>query len=165
MKSVICISFFVLLIIASISSCVKEKNFSPIPAIEFEKFSLYGHDSADCFIKFKDGDGDIGIPASNAATPDDLKMKYLYKDPLSGVFLPVDSSFGTPHFDTLFYSYRVPYLTPDGQYKALDGEIKIKLRTHPLFGPHHIVKFEITLSDRAGHRSNAVSTNEITVIP
>jgi hypothetical protein len=164
MKHFIYISVFALLIAASVSSCVREKSFPPQPVIEFEKFETFGHDSANCYIKFKDGDGDIGIHAGDNLSPDDLKMKYLYKD-VNGVFQPVDSSFGTPHFDTLFYSYRVPDITPNGQYKALDGEIKIKLRTAPLFGPHSIVKFEIRLTDRAGNKSNIVSTNEITVIP
>ncbi len=164
MKQFIYISFFLVIVAASVSSCVKEKHFPPQPVIVFKEFVTYGHDSADCFITFKDGDGDIGILAGDAVSPDDLKMKYLWKDP-NGVFQPVDSSYGTSQFDTLFYSYRVPNITPDGQYKALDGEIKIKLRTAPLFGPHSIVKFEITLRDRAGNKSNMVSTNEIPVIP
>lgn len=164
MKHFFYILVFVALICASVSSCVREKTFSPVPAIQFERFVTYGHDSADCFIKFQDGDGDIGIPASDNTSPDDLKMKYLYKG-TDGTFLPVDSSFGTPHFDTLFYSYRVPYLTPAGQYKALDGEIKIKLRTQPLFAVGHVVKFEIILTDRAGNKSNMVTTNEINVVP
>ena len=164
MKQFIYISFLLVIIGTSISSCVKEKKFPPQPAIVFEKFVTYGHDSADCFITFKDGDGDIGILAGDATSPDDLKMKYLFKDS-GGIFQPIDSSFGTTPFDTLFYSYRVPNITPDGQYKALDGEIKIKLRTAPLFGPHTVVKFEITLRDRAGHRSNMVETNEIIVVP
>jgi len=164
MKQFIYITLFLVIIGSSFSSCVKERQFPPEPVITFEKFVTYGHDSADCFITFKDGDGDIGIFRGDAFSPDDLKMKYLYKN-TDGVFVPVDSSFGTAHFDTLFYSYRVPNITPDGQYKALDGEIKIKLRTAPLFGPHSFVKFEITLTDRAGHKSNTVTTNEITVIP
>jgi hypothetical protein len=164
MKYFIILLFTITLLGAGLTSCVKEKQFSPIPAIVFEKFVEYGHsDSADCFIKFKDGDGDIGIFSSDNFSPDDLKMKYLYKDS-NGNFVPVDSSFGTAQFDTLFYSYRVPNITPDGQYKALDGEIKIKLRSAPIFGPQDIVKFEITLTDRAGHRSNMVTTNEITVV-
>ena len=164
MKHFFYILFFVLLVGVSISSCVRQKMYSPIPAIQFERFVAYGHDSADCFITFQDGDGDIGIPVSDNVSLDDLKMKYLYKNS-DGIFVPVDSSFGTPHFDTLFYSYRVPYLTPTGQYKALDGEIKIKLRTQPLFAVGHVVKFEITLIDRAGNKSNMVTTNEINVAP
>lgn len=155
--------FFVFTI--GIVACVKEKNFPPQPVIEFNRFDLYGHDSANCYIKFKDGDGDVGLLSSDVTSPDDLKMKYLYKDTATGLFLPVDSSFGTAQFDTLFYTYRVPNLTPQGQYKALDGEIKIKLRSSPLFGPHQIVKFDIRLTDRAGNKSNIVSTDEINVVP
>jgi hypothetical protein len=155
----------VILIGILITACVKEKQFPPEPVIVFERFDLYGHDSANCFITFKDGDGDVGIAQNDLNSPDDLKMKYLYKDTASGLFMPVDSSFGTAQFDTLFYSYRIPNITPDGQYKALDGEIKIKLRSSPLFGPHSIVKFEIRLTDRAGHKSNIVTTDEINVIP
>jgi hypothetical protein len=164
MKHLINISIFIILVGVSMSSCVREKNFPPQPVIEFEKFITYGHDSADCFIKFRDGDGDIGYHDADKISEDDLKMKYLYKGP-GGVFIPVDSSIGTSHFDTLYYSYRVPYLTPDGQYKALDGEIKIKLRTQPLFAVGSVVKFEITLRDRAGNKSNMVTTNEINVVP
>lgn len=162
MKQFIKIFFLALPLGIFVNSCVKEKTFPIEPAIQFDRFVTYGNDSADCFITFQDGDGDIGIPADDHTSADDLKMKYLYKD-INGNFVPVDSSFGTPQFDTLFYSYRVPYLTPNGQYKALDGEIKIKLRTAPIFGPHDYVKFEISLTDRAGHKSNIVTTNEIAV--
>ncbi len=90
-------------------------------------------------------------------------MKYLFKD-TDGLFHPYDYDNTNTTFDTLFYEYRTPYLTPDGQYKALDGEIKARLRSAPLYAPSHtVVKFEITLRDRAGHLSNMVTTNEISV--
>ena len=114
-------------------------------------------------LAFKDGDGDIGILSADTSSPNDLKMKYLYKD-IDGIFKPFDAIDTTAVMDTLFYSYRVPNLTPDGQYKALDGEIRAKLRAAPIYYPgHHTVKFEITLRDRAGHVSNKVTTNEIVV--
>ena len=147
-----------------ISSCVKEKKFPPEPKIEFVAFENYSKDSADCIINFKDGDGDVGIYSGDTVSGDDFKMKYFYKN-AAGNFVPYDSDPGTPAFDTLFYSYRVPNLTPDGQYKALDGEIRARLRSTPLFSPFHdVVKFEITLRDRAGHISNIVTSSEITVI-
>ncbi|MGZ4056129.1 MAG: hypothetical protein ACXVPY_09450 [Bacteroidia bacterium] len=153
--TVICVSLF--------SACIKEKSFPPQPVIEFKQYVSHGQDSADCIISFKDGDGDVGILSSDTISPNDFKMKYLYKD-TDGVFKPFDAIDTTAVMDTLFYSYRVPNLTPDGQYKALDGEIKAKLRAVPIYMPgHHIVKFEITLRDRAGHLSNKVTTNDITV--
>lgn len=145
------------------SSCVKQKIFPPQPIIEFKKYVKYGIDSADCIITFKDGDGDIGIYEWDTASTDDFRMKYFYKD-TSGIFHPYDMSPGSTVFDTLYYSYRVPNITPDGQNKTLDGEIKAKLRATPLYGPgHKVVKFEITLRDRAGNKSNTVYSDEITV--
>jgi hypothetical protein len=161
MKHFSSILFCSLLVGVSITSCVKEKNFPIEPKIEFKEYFKYSLDSADCVIKFKDGDGDIGVLAGD--TVPDLKMKYLFKG-TDGMFHPYDGTFGTSQFDTLFYTYRVPDLMPDGQYKALDGEIKIKLRASPIYNPaHHVVKFEIRLKDRAGHLSNIVTTNEINI--
>lgn len=148
----------------SITSCVKEKNFPTTPVIEFKQYIKYGLDSADCIIKFKDGDGDIGIVEGDTVSIPDLIMKYLYKGS-DNLFHPFDAIAGTAKFDTLFYPYSVPDLTPKGQFKALDGEIKIKLRSAPLYYyPYHkTIKFEITLRDRSGHLSNMVSTDEITL--
>jgi hypothetical protein len=143
------------------TACVKEKTFPPQPVIEFKEYISHGLDSADCIISFKDGDGDVGILAGDTITPNDYVMKYLYKD-VDGIYKPFDAIDTTAVMDTLFYSYRVPNLTPDGQYKALDGEIKAKLRAAPIYFPgHHDIKFEITLRDRAGHLSNRVTTSEI----
>lgn len=146
-----------------VTSCVKEKTFPPEPHIEFIKYIKYGNDSADCIISFKDGDGDIGIKDDDTITKDDFIMKYLYKG-TDGLFHPFDIVDTTAVMDTFFIPYRIPYLTPDGQYKALDGEIKAKLRVPPLYVPgHSTVKFEIYIRDRAGHISNRVQTNEINV--
>nr|MDQ3049005.1 hypothetical protein [Bacteroidota bacterium] len=117
MKQISTISAILFCTAIFMSSCVKEKTFPPEPIIEFVEFISYNPDSADCIIKFKDGDGDIGILEGDTASDDDFKMKYLYKD-TDGIFKPFDGIDSTAAMDTLFYSYRVPYLTPDGQYKA-----------------------------------------------
>lgn len=162
-------TIFLLLILMCIVSCVKQKDFPVEPVIMFDQFVNYTGrngtiDSADCTIKFTDGDGDVGIMKGDLISQDNLKMKYLYKNPIDGHFYPIDAIDSTTVMDTLFFSYRIPNLTPNGQYKALDGSIKVKLRTSPVFYPgHHVVKFEITLCDRAGHLSNRITTNEITI--
>ncbi len=152
--------FLVAIISVLLVSCIKERDFPVEPSIEFKQYIAYGRDSADCIISFKDGDGDIG---NNVTSDPDFILKYLYKDLTTGVFKPYDLDASTPTImDTLFYNYRVPNITPDGQYKSLEGEIKAKLRSAPLYFPtHKIVKFEITLRDRAGHLSNRVTSNEI----
>ncbi|MGZ4047826.1 MAG: hypothetical protein ACXVPU_05085 [Bacteroidia bacterium] len=159
---------FTLSIVISIcfSSCQKEKQTSSVPHIEFLSYKKYSNDSADCIISFTDGDGDIGIESSDLISENDMFMKYLYKDTLDGIFKPFDSVDSTFVMDTLFYSYRIPYLKNEGQNKSLQGTIKAKLRALPIYQPQHkTVKFEIRIKDRAGNYSNIVSTNEISTSP
>jgi hypothetical protein len=167
MKQLIYTLLFVTMLV--VTGCIKEKQFPTQPVIEFQEFVNYvGNknmvDSADCIIKFTDGDGDVGIAPEDTISKPNLRLKYLYKNLTDGKFYPFDAIDSTTVLDTLFFDYRIPNLTPDGQYKALDGTIKIKLRTSPIFYPgHKVVKFEIRLTDRAGNKSNIVSTNEIAV--
>jgi hypothetical protein len=152
-----------------VTGCIKEKQFPTQPVIEFEEFINYvGNknvvDSADCIIKFTDGDGDVGIDQEDTISAPNLRLKYLYKNLTDGKFYPVDAVDSTTVLDTLFFDYRIPNLTPDGQYKALDGTIKVKFRTSPVFYPgHKVVKFEMRLTDRAGNKSNMISTNEVNI--
>jgi hypothetical protein len=146
-----------------LSSCVKEKEYPPTPVIAFKQYLNYSSDSADCIITFRDGDGDVGRKGEDVSDPNDLRMKYLYKDPADGEFKPYDLDPGSG-VRPLYYDYRVPYLTPEGKFKALEGEIRAKLRAIPIYHPdHHIVKFEITLRDRAGNVSNTITTPEISI--
>ena len=166
MKDFKYITIISLFSIVLLGACVKEKEFPTNPIIKFLYYSNYSNDSADCVIAFTDGDGDIGIFDFDTASSNDFTMKYLYKDTIDNIFKPFDANPATPQMDTLFYSYRVPNLTPDGQYKALNGEIRAKLRAAPIYYPlHKTVKFEITLRDRTGNISNKVETTEISVSP
>lgn len=154
------------LLLFLIVSCKKETiETSSAPVIEFKEFINYNNDSADCVIYFKDADGDVGIPAGDIGSEDDYTLKYLYKD-TNGDFVAYDATFGTPEFDTLFYSYRVADLSEFRTSAGLEGEIIAKLRSNPWFFPtHKSIKFEIKLEDRAGNVSNTVTTEEIILIP
>ena len=183
-----------LLLLITASSCVKEKSFPVEPVIEFKDYShiilknhaggdsiYYGHpyiDTAYCTIKFTDGDGDVGNAGGGTSGVPDFKMVYLYEEDGSvmpyenGKFYPYDADANPLNgFDTLMFTYQVPYLTPIGNYKSLIGEIKAKIKGAPIYTfPNRfpqdtlrVVKFYITLRDRAGHISNGVYTNEITV--
>jgi len=156
-------SFVVLLAgLLLLASCVKEKSFPPQPSIEFLSYQAYSNDSADCNISFKDGDGDIGNMEGDTTV--NMKFKYLYLDTLDHTFKPYDYIDTNTGFDTLFYTYIIKDITPTGQYKALQGQIRAKLRAAPLYFPtHKVVKFEIRMRDRSGNWSNTVTTNEIHV--
>lgn len=146
----------------ALTSCVKEKTFPPTPSIAFVSYTSNSNESADCTISFKDGDGDIGNMEGD--TTINMKFKYLYLDTLDHTFKPYDYIDTNTQFDTLFYTYIIKNITPTGQYKALEGQIKAQLRAAPLYFPlHKVVKFEIRIRDRAGNWSNTVMTNEIHV--
>ena len=163
MKQFTSILFFTVITASVFTSCVKESSFPTTPIIAFDRFEIVNSDTANCYITFTDGDGDIGILDGDTISEPDLTMKYLYQE-TDGEFYPYDETPGTLEFDTLFYNNRVPNITPDGQFKALDGEVQIKLRSAPIFSPFHsVVKFEIKLRDRAGNMSNTVFTNAITI--
>jgi len=180
--------FFLALIATTFVSCVKEKLFPVEPSIEYKQFNSYSttyhtpnwqggdslykvFDRAECIIKFKDGDGDIG--GDSISTPD---LKLIYLDDyvhdyssliwshITGNYVPYDQN-TTAGFDTLIYTYRVPDITPNGQYKAIEGEILIKLAA-PFAAPNApFFKYQITLRDRAGHQSNTIITDSISNTP
>ena len=148
---------------------MKQKNFSAVPAIEYLQYQkidsthngVTTHIELDIIISFKDGDGDIGIVAGDNTSPPDLKLVYQHDS--SGVWLPYNQPpLVRNTFDTLIINERVPYLTPQGQYKDLQGQIRIKL-PYPYSAPiHPVFRYAITLKDRAGHLSNMVYTDAIT---
>ena len=167
------------LLVGSINfSCVKKKDYPVAPVITFKEISSKMDTTAggvtqlkgiDIVIKFTDGDGDVGVAAGDPLP--DLKLVYQYEylaADNSYKFKPYDMSTSSG-FDTLSFPYRIPNITPDGQYKALDGEIKIQLRGFPLVPLYPMVplqgskfRFAIIMRDRANNYSDWIYTDEIT---
>src|SRR5688572_4520553 len=117
-------------------SCIKKKEYPIVPLIEYKDLIRYGKDSADVVFTFKDGDGDIGYDQKDTFPPfnpssvyySNFYMRYLYKNS-AGDF--VEYVYLVPPLhkvkDTLNWAYRIPNITPNGQNKVLDGEIKVRL--------------------------------------
>ncbi len=163
MKRFIYLSLFLTITGITYTGCIKEKIFPAEPSLEFKEFVKYDSvqggvltlAAADCILKFKDGDGDLGGDDAKA-----IVMKYLYKN-TDGNYVYYDANGANPGFDTLMAYYKIPDVTPQGQYKALEGEIKVKM-TAPIAAPFHsFFKYEITIRDRAGNISNVATTDEI----
>ena len=168
MKRILYFLLLIVIISIIIPSCIKEKSYPVAPVITFKEIAnkidtttstggqLIG---LDCIISFTDGDGDVGV-AANDPIPD-LKVVYQYKG-TDDKFHPYDIS-TTTGFDTLSWPYRIPDITPQGQYKALQGDISIQLRQNPFVPPQHSVfRLAIIMRDRGNHYSNWVYTDEIT---
>lgn len=144
------------------AGCLKREEFPSTPAIAFKSFEFFG-DSASLVITFTDGDGDIGLDASDDAAPYDTSSVFYnnlfleLSELRNGVWNSVD--FEDP------IHYRIPRITPSGQNKALEGEIAVAIDPFFLFitGTADTVRYSVELVDRALNRSNRVLTRDIVV--
>ncbi len=144
--------------------CLKPEKFPDEPQITFKSFEQFG-DSASLIIAFTDGDGDVGLDASDNTPPFDTGTYYFnlfvdYSELRHGVWTPVE-------FDLPLY-YRIPRITPTGQNKALEGEIAVAIEPWPIIGvppayPWDTVRFSIHMVDRALNGSNIVQSDAIKV--
>ncbi|HVA97882.1 MAG TPA: hypothetical protein VNG53_03225 [Bacteroidia bacterium] len=157
------------------SGCIKAPNYPDTPSIAFQSFTKYGTDSAAVVFTFKDGDGDIGLQSSDTTPPFnfdsgnniyyyDCFLEYLYKTS-DGSYKPFyDASAPNPLFnDTIYFTYRVPNITPAGKVKVLSGQIQVMLHAPYYFPGHTSIEFNIYIYDRALHKSNVITTPPIPV--
>jgi hypothetical protein len=145
--------FFVLGGVLTFGSCLKPEEFPPTPEIEYVSFVAM-QDSANLTISFTDGDGDIGLHEYETDAPFDfnLYMEYYEKDDQLGWIRGKDLD-----GNDISFNYRVPYITPDGQNKALQGEIRITMEPsyyNWLSPESDSVRYRIMLKDRSLKESN-----------
>ncbi len=162
------VSLFVLfLLLAGFTSCLKRNDFPDEPQIEFKDFIKYqntqGKDSIGIlFLKFTDGDGDIGLDQQDTFPPFDVNSVYYYNfyvkyfERQNGTFTEVVLP--------LPNNSRIPNITPEGQNKTLEGEIELKLFINNPFSNFDTIKFEAFIYDRALHQSNTIETPDIMVV-
>jgi hypothetical protein len=140
------ISWFIL-------SCSEDETFTATPVISFKSLDKYtassGSDSLLLTFSFTDGDGDIG------SAPDDAMRRDVFVtlfEKNNGVF--EEASLGAP------LSYRIPFLEPRGNNKSLKGDIKI-VTDYNILRPNDTIFYKLYLEDRAGNKSNVITTSTI----
>jgi hypothetical protein len=162
-----------------VSGCIKEKTLSPIPAIVFQSWDWVKLDTtASVTISFTDGDGDVGGGTVNDSTAPynvqsppyyDFIMVYYYQDPADKKF----KRYYSPQAkDSLSDAEHIMNLTPSGPDKSLTGQINFSI-SGP-FGPpsisgsgkpmYPIFRYDVFIYDRAGHKSNVVSTPVLQIL-
>lgn len=157
------------ILIIFLYGCIKPGDTPDIPAIKYKDFVTFGKDSAYFYFTFKDGDGDIGLDNGDTNAPfnsgskyyDNLIMTYYYKE-TDGSFHKYFNPQPTVN-DTQTFKYRIPNITPVGQNKILDGEIRVWIDWPYSFFGHKTIKFDAFIYDRALNKSNVINTSEITV--
>jgi len=156
----------------TLSSCIKEKVFSEIPFLRYEAFEqlldVNGKDSIGILkIYFTDGDGDIGLRPSDTLPPHNPGSLFYYNfiinyyEKQNGEFVKVVIAPPIPDADTITNNSRIPFITPAGQNKALEGRLEMSLFTNNPLSTYDTIMYDAYIIDRALNISNVVKTPEI----
>ena len=127
-------------------SCTKDETLSVVPAIEFQNINpLIAQEYIDDIIitiSYTDEDGDLG-----ENSPD-----------INNLFVE-DSRNG------IVYHYRIPQLAPNGNEIAIEGNFNIKINGTGITNSSNSqqVNYAIYVKDRAGNKSNTITTSNITI--
>ncbi len=135
------------LVLLSIWACSKKDDpTDPIPKIGLvsigpERVVEY-EDSLQLVISYEDGDGDLG-----GVHPDS-----------SNLFI-VDKRINVP------FEFRIQELVPGGEKVPIKGTLNVTIQNLFLTGSgsREFVTFDIYAYDRAGHKSNVVTTDPVEV--
>lgn len=146
--------FLFLSLTFAFAACLKKQTASPIPAIEFKDFKA-NKDTANLFINFTDGDGNIGLTQSDTVPPNNYNCFISYLEKQNGIWvkrqLPLD------------FNYRIPVVNTSSKKKTIKGEIKIALKPYYYdpFSAFDTIKYEIYILDNDLNKSNVITTPEI----
>jgi len=141
MKNIIYLSAIVLLF-----SCEKEQVISDTPIIEFKSISPATvqeySDDIIITISYSDGDGDLG-----ENNPDIYNL--FLEDNRNGIV----------------YQFRIPHLAPDNNSIAIEGDFNITINGSGITdeSSSQQVNYSIYVKDRAGNKSNTITTSNITI--
>lgn len=144
---------YLLVSVALLLSCKKEKGNDPLPAIsnvpEIElsntsSTSINQFDDLTLTVKYTDGNGDLGESDAN-----------------------INSIFVTDNRDiTIVHKFHLQPLAPVGQDVAIQGNLKIKIENVILLDQSNTsenASFSVYILDRAGNKSNIVTSPSVRI--
>jgi hypothetical protein len=141
MKNIIYLSAIVLLF-----SCEKEQVISDTPIIEFKSISPATvqeySDDIIITISYSDGDGDLG-----ENNPD------------------IHNLFIEDNRNGIVYQFRIPHLAPDNNSIAIEGDFNITINGPGITdeSSSQQLNYAIYVTDRAGNKSNTITTSNIII--
>ena len=155
--------------------CVEFEPVSDIPAIEFSNFEIalktdsLGNISPWGTLEFKfiDGDADIGLYYDyvdlDNAIPDSLKYNLFlreYRKTNTGDYVLIEQDTANPPF--AFKIFHDEKLDRVGQNKIIQGYIRVDIN-YSLKPDYDTFRYEFYIYDRALHKSNVDTTNDISL--
>jgi hypothetical protein len=135
-----------ILILVVLFSCKKEEEVSDVPAIAFESISPNTAqeytDDIIITISYTDGDGDLG-----ENNPD------------------INNLFVEDNRNGIEYKFRIPELSPSGSTITIEGNFNITINGTGITdeSSSQKVDYSIYVKDRAGNKSNIITTSSITI--
>jgi hypothetical protein len=149
-----------------IFSCTKVEKLPVSPNIKFTSFQ--GFDTTDILgnqarggrlkFYFEDGDGDLGLNPPTIVGDDSTNLFFKMYRIVNGALVPAANN------DLLKPSdYRIPFLQPVGQNRALKGTISVTF-LYLFYEPTDTIEYEFFVKDRAEHVSNVITTCEIPIV-
>jgi hypothetical protein len=168
-KYQIILFLFSIVAVLTFNACYKEPNFSLTPEISFNKiekfirldqFSGAKKDSIILTVNFKDGDGDLGYNSDEIGKKvSQTDYNYVVKSSrkIKGKlteFKPSETFSG-------FY----PKLKTDDKIGPIEGKLSYRIQIETAFWPvkKDTLVFEIYIKDRAGNKSNSISTEPLVI--
>lgn len=158
----------VIILLATCGCTPDSLGYSLTPVIQLQSVDIIQNlAQKDSIIKltilFEDGDGDIGLSDSDTIAPYDSGSPFAHNLPI--IFMEDD---GTGNFQELINEQtgkpygnnhaRIPNITPTGKFKAVSGEIIVKITANPAAQNPTKVLLKAKLIDRALNTSNTIST-------
>ena len=168
----------VLLVAVLFSSCSDEETFDTVPVIKFERFVHYynsaGKDTAIDFVfSLTDGDGDIGFRENEidlSCGADNFNLYVNYEEKIGAAYKPkklwTEVTEITTDCDTLVYfdSVQIAF-NQRMQYIEPEAEVTYRLDyTSALVLLSNNGRFEFSIRDRSGNKSNKVYSEDLILV-
>jgi hypothetical protein len=158
--------FFIILAGISLTSCIDKEDYPDVPRITFKEFTKINNglgydDKGILTITFTDGDGNIGLAASDTTSPYDPSSPYYYNffityyEKQNGDWIAVEIPFTN--------NARIPLLNDAGYSKPLKGDISIELYINNFSSPFDTIRFEAFIVDRDLNHSDTITTPDILI--
>jgi len=158
-----------LLLIASVLfvSCKKDETYPNEPIISFKALYTIKDDSGlDDYgvisLNFTDGDGNIGYKSEGQNEPIFDDPNSIYYRNFQVELYERKNGMWVLNSKSSDMGGRIPYLTPEGSNKALNGEIKMNIDL-PLSVSNDTIFYKVFIYDRTPTKSNVVQTPEIII--
>ncbi len=174
-------SFGLLISLLLLQTCILKPEFSEVPEIAFDKIERVfinsdgvKIDSIVLSVKFKDGDGDLGLNSEDTISPyQEKKANGTANEFFYNYYVTMERKTATGYVPIVFtgpnLDGRFPLLNIENKKTPLEGTLNrgfsIFYSSYPVINipKNSYVRFKIQIADRALHKSNQITTDSLLV--